>query len=83
MVLRGRTLGGQEVETAEWTYPVRVCFACSRCEDTYPPTCCARAASEECRDLDEIKSFCSGQRAAQDCRNFGQTCAEYIAGFGL
>ncbi|XXX75983.1 hypothetical protein WMF30_50875 [Sorangium sp. So ce134] len=85
VVLRGRTLGGQEVETAEWSYPVRVCFACSRCVDTFPPTCCASSASnEECEEIDEIEGLtCSGQRGPQDCRNLGQTCAEYIQSFGL
>ncbi|WP_437948541.1 hypothetical protein WME98_49530 [Sorangium sp. So ce296] len=83
VVLRGRTLGGEKIETAEWSYPIRVCFACSRCEDTYPPSCCANTANEECQGLDEIKSFCSGQRAPQDCRNLDQTCADYINSFGL
>ncbi|WP_433930958.1 hypothetical protein AB3662_42920 [Sorangium cellulosum] len=83
VVIRGRTLGGQEVETAEWSYPVRVCFNCSRCVDTIPPVCCSGAAVEECEDLEELEQSCGGTRGPQDCRNLGQTCAEHIAGFGL
>lgn len=83
VVVRGRTLGGQEVETAEWSYPVRVCFACSRCVDTSPSSCCASSASEECQELDEIERTCSGVRGPKDCRDLGQTCAEYIESFGL
>ncbi|WP_437811807.1 hypothetical protein [Sorangium sp. So ce1078] len=78
VVVRGRTLGGQEIETAEWSYPVRVCFGCSRCVDTSPPTCCASSAGEECQDVDDIEGTCPGQRGPQDCRNLGMTCAEYI-----
>ncbi|XYH97056.1 hypothetical protein ACMHYB_56345 [Sorangium sp. So ce1128] len=83
IILRGRTLGGQEVETAEWSYPVRVCFACSRCVDTIPPVCCSGAATEECKDQDDVEGSCPGARGLQDCRNLGQTCAEHIASFGL
>lgn len=83
VVVRGRTLGGQEVETAEWSYPVRVCFGCSRCIDTAPLSCCTSSASEECQELDEIERTCAGQRGAHDCRDLGQSCADHIRGFGL
>ncbi|WP_437576591.1 hypothetical protein [Sorangium sp. So ce887] len=83
VVVRGRTLGGQEVETAEWSYPVRVCFGCSRCVDTAPLSCCESSASEECQELDEIERSCSGQRGARDCRDLGQSCAGHIRSFGL
>lgn len=83
IVIRGRTLGGQEVETAEWSYPVRVCFNCSRCVDTIPAVCCEGAAIEACEDLEELEATCGGSRGVEDCRNLGQTCADHIAGFGL
>ncbi|WP_437656701.1 hypothetical protein [Sorangium sp. So ce1182] len=81
MVLRGRTLGGQEVETAEWSYPVSVCFGCSRCVDTIPPICCSDSTSEDCKDQEEVEGSCPGTRGTQDCRNLGQTCAQYLASF--
>ncbi|WP_437608121.1 hypothetical protein WMF20_45950 [Sorangium sp. So ce834] len=83
VVVRGRTLGGQEVETSEWSYPIRVCFACSRCVDVSPDTCCSSSASEACEDNDEVEATCPGQRGPQDCRNLGRTCADYINSFGL
>ncbi len=83
VVVRGRTLGGQEVETAEWSYPVRVCFGCSPCVDTAPPSCCQSSASEECQELDEIKRTCSGRVGPKDCRDLGETCDEHLDGFGL
>ncbi|WP_437712934.1 hypothetical protein WMF45_44720 [Sorangium sp. So ce448] len=83
VVLRGRTLGGQEVETTEWTYPIRVCFACSRCVDTSPPDCCYSSANEECEDAKELEGACPGARGPQDCRDLGQPCADHIASFGL
>ncbi|MGK3969727.1 hypothetical protein WMF38_32940 [Sorangium sp. So ce118] len=79
MILRGRTLGGQEVETAEWSYPVRVCFGCSRCVDTIPPICCSDSSSEDCKDQEEVEGSCPGRRGIEDCRNLGETCAQHIA----
>lgn len=82
VVIRGRTLGGQEVETAEWSYPVRVCFNCSPCID-FGERCCQGAQDEECEDLEDVELFCPGVRGPQDCRTLGKTCENHIRTFGL
>ncbi|WP_437646518.1 hypothetical protein [Sorangium sp. So ce362] len=78
VVVRGRTLGGQEVETAEWSYPVRVCFDCSPCV-THPENCCTGSTEKVCQELDEIERTCSGRRGPIDCRDLGTTCEAYKA----
>ncbi|WP_437588952.1 hypothetical protein [Sorangium sp. So ce1000] len=83
VVVRGRTLGGQEVETAEWTYPIRVCFGCSLCVDTSPPDCCKSSAGEGCEDAEDVEATCPGALGAVDCRALHMTCTEYIESFGL
>ncbi|WP_437774465.1 hypothetical protein [Sorangium sp. So ce1097] len=79
IVIRGRTLGGQEVEAAEWSYPVRVCFGCSPCVDTLPIGCCYGGPHQDCEDLEDVELSCSGVRGPQDCRSLGRTCAEHLA----
>ncbi|AUX26970.1 hypothetical protein SOCEGT47_075420 [Sorangium cellulosum] len=84
VLVRGRTLGGQEVETAEWSYPIQVCFNCSACINTDPPDCCNPATAENdpdaCGDVDkEIVGSCSGQVGVVDCRTLGKSCGDYLA----
>ncbi|WP_437633597.1 hypothetical protein [Sorangium sp. So ce854] len=79
VLVRGRTLGGQEVEAAEWSYPVRVCFGCSPCADTEPTACCYGRPHPDCEDLEDVELSCSGLRSPVDCRSLGQTCAEHLA----
>ncbi|WP_437733165.1 hypothetical protein [Sorangium sp. So ce1335] len=79
IVVRGRTLGGQEVEAPEWSYPVRVCFDCSPCVDTLPVDCCYGEPNEQCEDLEDVEEFCPGIRGPRDCRSLGQTCEEHLA----
>jgi hypothetical protein len=82
VVVRGRTLGGQEVETTEWTYPIRVCFGCT-CVDTAPSECCENPAGEDCEEADKAEATCPGALGPVDCRAVNTTCANYLQSFGL
>lgn len=88
VIVRGRTLGGQEIESGEWSYSTRVCFGCSPCINTSPPACCSPAEAEamgvDCSSVDdEIVRSCPGQRGVQDCRTLNETCEDYLASFRL
>jgi hypothetical protein len=82
VIIRGRTLGGQEVESGEWAYPISICVGCT-CVDTAPATCCTNAGGAACADLEDIKLSCPGTLSAHDCRMVQQTCGDYLNGFGL
>ncbi|MCC6559020.1 MAG: hypothetical protein IT372_39355 [Polyangiaceae bacterium] len=78
VIVRGRTLGGQEIETPEWAYPISICYGCL-CENTIPDLCCADPANDECSDLDDpITTQCTGSEA-YDCRLIGQTCGALVS----
>ena len=66
VVVRGRTLGGNELETAPFTFPISVCFGCSL---IFPPgvndglTACGGEGDSE------LESTCfPGQDSPVDCR---------------
>ncbi|WP_437674929.1 hypothetical protein [Sorangium sp. So ce131] len=83
VVLKGRTLGGQEMETVEWAYPIRVCFGCGGCIE-HPPECCSGegAGSDVCEDLDELAGVCPrGRPGVADCRQLGRSCREHLDSF--
>ncbi|AUX48273.1 hypothetical protein SOCE26_098050 [Sorangium cellulosum] len=81
VILKGRTLGGQEMETVEWAYPIRVCLGCSGCID-HAPECCSGegAGSEACEDLDAVAPTCPrGRPGVTDCRQLLTSCSEHLA----
>jgi len=61
IIVYGRTLGGQELETPEWFFPITVCLGCSCSE---PPDGCDGDMSNSGT---ENLSFCSTDQAV-DCR---------------
>lgn len=76
VTIRGRTLGGQELESAEWAFPISVCYGCL-CRDVIPSLCCAQPGNDQCADLDDpITSHC-GANETYDCRVLGQTCDQF------
>lgn len=79
VIVRGRTLGGQEVESPEWSFPISVCYGCA-CQDVIPDLCCADPANDACADLDDPVgvSTCTGAER-YDCRSLGQTCSDFVA----
>jgi len=79
VIVRGRTLGGQELESPEWSFPISVCFGCA-CQDVIPDLCCADPANDACADLDDPVpvTSCTGSEG-YDCRIVGQTCSNFIA----
>jgi hypothetical protein len=81
VIVRGRTLGGQEVESAEWTYPISVSLGGS-CFDVSPTRCCSNPSSAECVNLDpaEVPLFtCAAAPPPIDCRLVGTTCDDLRA----
>jgi hypothetical protein len=85
VILRGRTLGGQEVESPEWSYPVNVCFGCRCVNVTEAPAdvCCGTPDDPQCEDLDELAEPCPGTTARVDCRYAGTTCERLPEKFGF
>jgi hypothetical protein len=57
VIVRGVTLGGEDVETAFWDYPIRVQTSATAC--TEPDTC----------EDDHIVACDTGQDVAPDCRD--------------
>jgi hypothetical protein len=75
VTVKGRTLGGQELESPEWAFPISVCFGCL-CQDTIPPVCCSDPGNAVCADLDDpITTHCSASEF-YDCRLVGATCSQ-------
>ncbi len=66
VVLRGRTLGGQEVETKEWTYPVRVCFACRPVRRHVAAGLLLQLRERGVRGRQGARGACPGARGPQD-----------------
>lgn len=77
VIIKGRTLGGQEVETGEWSFPITVCMGC-QCHDVSPTGCCASAppAALQCDDLDPPSFDAQGH---YDCRYLGSSCRDATA----
>jgi hypothetical protein len=80
VIVRGRTLGGQELESGEWAFPINICVGCT-CRNVSVRSCCANPAAAACADLDEapLAGGCEGVPAVVDCRLLGMTCEDYIA----
>jgi hypothetical protein len=63
VIVRGTTLGGSEVETGFWDFPVEVCNGCLRDACLVPASC-----------EDDIEPVCNlGQDAIADCRYVAAT----------
>lgn len=82
VVVYGRTLGGQEIESGEWSFPFSVCIACA-CTEPADDTCpCADPMSPTCVPPMEAPDteICDANGSNIDCRfgsRFGGgTCAE-------
>ena len=61
----GRTLGGTEVETAYWDFPIDICDNCLQ----------ASCVPSECED-DCVQSCRPGQDEKLDCRAFATSCVK-------
>lgn len=76
--VRGRTLGGQELESPEWPLPISACSGC-RCVNTPDPICCVTPADTACSDLDDPALDQCTSSDVYDCRILGQTCQDFLA----
>lgn len=83
VILRGRTLGGQEVESPEWDYPISVCFGCKCVDVTEAGTCCENPDATACEDLDELKEPCPSSLDLVDCRYLRTQCSALPGEYGF